>query len=134
MQIRSYDEIQSWKKGIELTKKIYTLTSNPPLSKDWSLCDQMRRAAVSISSNIAEGFERNNNNEFTRYLVISKGSAGELRTQIIIAYHVGYLSESQYLQVLQEINHIMIMLGSFITYLKKLKASKTRKHANPPTR
>lgn len=135
MQIKAYDDIQSWKKSIEITKQIYLETSKAPFSKDRSLCDQMRRSAVSISSNIAEGFERNNNNEFVRYLTIAKGSAGELRTQIIISYQVGYLSKEKYDLFMQEIQNIMNLLGAFIAYLKKIKKSTqklaTHQPANP---
>lgn len=81
-----------WKKGIALAKLIYQLTAEAPLSKDFGLKDQLRRASVSISANIAEGFERANRKEYVQFLNIAKGSAGELRSLIRVAFEVGYLS------------------------------------------
>lgn len=131
MQIKSYDEINSWKKAIEIIKEIYAITSLNPIAKDRSLCDQMRRASVSIASNIAEGYERNNNNEFIRYLTIAKGSAGELRTQIIISSQVGFIERTTSQKLTQDISDVMNLIGAFISYLKKFKNSQTR---NSPTR
>lgn len=134
MKIQSYDQIQSWKKGIEITKQIYKITNSGHFLNDKSLSDQMRRSAVSISSNIAEGFERNSNNEFTRFLTIAKGSAGELRTQITISYQICYLTKNEYESLIQEISATMNLLGSFISYLRTIKQTTrkpvTRKPAN----
>lgn len=77
MRITKFEDLNIWKLSLEITKEIYDLTSQKEFSRDFCLRDQIRRAVISISSNIAEGFEKNNNNEFIRYLKIAKGSVGE---------------------------------------------------------
>ncbi|MFA5985764.1 MAG: four helix bundle protein [Parcubacteria group bacterium] len=79
MKINKFEELNIWKESLTLTKEIYETTARGFFVKDRGLQDQIRRAIVSISSNIVEGFEKNNNNEFVRFLKISKGSLGEVR-------------------------------------------------------
>jgi four helix bundle protein len=130
MPIQRYDDIIVWRKSIDLTQRIYALTAETTFYRDRSLVDQMRRSAVSIGSNIAEGFERNNNKEFIRYLLIAKGSAGELRTQLIIAQRIGFISQEKNSPNILQTEEILSSLGSFISYLK----TSLKKRANPPTR
>jgi four helix bundle protein len=94
-KIEKFEDINAWKKARELTKEIYLLTNNGDFSKDYALKDQVRRCSVSISSNIAEGFERQSDKEFARFLYIAKGSCGELRSQIYIALDVNYINKEQ---------------------------------------
>ena len=82
-KVKKFEEIQSWKKARSLTKQIYTATLAGAFAKDFGLRDQIRRAAVSILSNIAEGFERGGDREFLRFLAIAKGSAGELSCTVV---------------------------------------------------
>ena len=82
---KTFEEIDAWQKSRELTKQIYTLTSSGAFGRDYGLKDQIRRSAVSIMSNIAEGFERSGTGEFTQFLAIAKGSAGEVRSQLYVA-------------------------------------------------
>jgi four helix bundle protein len=89
--IRSFEDLLVWQIAIELVKRIYILTSSGPLKTDFGLKDQMRRAAVSIPTNIAEGFERLSRKEYLQFLNIAKGSAGELRSLLRVALEVGYL-------------------------------------------
>lgn len=85
MKILKFEEINCWKLSLKATKLIYDLTSKGSFSKDFFLRDQIRRSIVSVGANIVEGFEKNNNNEFIRYLKIAKGSSGE--TRIIYMLH-----------------------------------------------
>ena len=85
MQIKSFEDLEIWQIAKGLAVKIYSLSRAPRFSKDFSLRDQMRRAAVSIMSNIAEGFERGGNQEFVQFLYIAKGSCGEVRSQLYVA-------------------------------------------------
>ena len=117
--IKKYDEILAWKKAINIARLVYAETKKQPLVRDFGLCNQMRRAAVSIGSNIAEGFERGSVKEFIRFIYIAKGSAGELRTQIIIAKLDNSVSQKSADDVLNEIEHTLCLIGSFIVYLKK---------------
>lgn len=88
MKINSFKELEIWKKGIEIVVLIFKITNNNKFSLDFSFRDQIRRSAILIPSNIAEGFERDNNNEFVRFLRITKGSCGGLITQLEIAKNV----------------------------------------------
>src|SRR6267142_2803435 len=93
---KSFEEIEAWKKSRELTKQIYKLTGVGAFAKDFGLKDQIRRACVSIMSNIAEGFERSGTGEFTQFLAMAKGSAGEVRSQLYVALDQRYLSEGEF--------------------------------------
>ncbi len=90
---RSFQDLEVWKLSIELARKLYNLTSKFPLSENFALTNQMRRAAVSIPSNIAEGQGRNSAKEFKQLLAVSLGSLAELETQLIIAKEIEYLTQ-----------------------------------------
>ena len=118
-KVKKFEEIQSWMKARTLTKQIYTATLTGAFAKDFGLRDQIRRAAVSILSNIAEGFERGGDKEFLRFLAIAKGSAGELRAQLYVALDQKYLSQNQFESLSQEAIEISQLISGFIRYLKK---------------
>ena len=92
-RVKKFEDLIAWQKARVLTRKIYALTEQGKFSGDFGLKDQIRRAAVSIMSNIAEGFERGRSAEFHQFLSIAKGSCAELRTQLYVAFDAGYLSE-----------------------------------------
>src|SRR3989339_810591 len=102
MLFRRIEEIEVWKRGCRLAVEIYHVTAVGAWEKDWSFRDQLRRAAVSIPSNIAEGYERGSTAEFKRFALIAKGSCGELRTQIYIAQALKYLSKTASDSLLKE--------------------------------
>jgi four helix bundle protein len=91
--IRTFEDLLVWQKAIEFVKEVYLVTSEGNLKRDFGLRDQMRRAAVSISTNIAEGFERASRKEYLLFLNIAKGSAGETRSLIRVALEVGYFDQ-----------------------------------------
>lgn len=122
--MRSFEELDVWREGCNLVVEIYALTNKGELAKDFGLRDQIRRCAVSIPSNIAEGKERETVNELIRYLYISKGSAAELRTQLYIASQISYLTEQEYADVSGKILSLSGMLGRFIKTLKSGKGWK----------
>ena len=95
-KIENFEDLWVWQKGIALVKQIYLLTANGKLNRDFGLRDQLQRAAVSISTNIAEGFERSSRREHVRFLLIAKGSAGEVRSLLRVALVVGYIDQEQY--------------------------------------
>ena len=121
MRIVKFEDLTIWKLSLRITKLIYDISANKYFVRDFGLKDQIRRAVVSISSNIVEGFEKNNNNEFIRYLKISKGSIGEVRNQLFIAKEVNYISPIEF----NLINNLLLDLsnqtGSFISYLEKTR-------------
>jgi four helix bundle protein len=91
-----FEDLAAWKKGRELTRGVYAISTKSGLAEEFDLRRQMRRSAVSITSNIAEGFERSGNRELYRFLSIAKGSCGELRSQVIIASDQGFITEKQF--------------------------------------
>ena len=115
---KHFTEMEVWQKAKLLTKLIYEATSIGTFSRDWGLRDQIRKASVSIPSNIAEGFERGGNKEFIRFLTIAKGSAGEVLTQLHIAMDLGYLTENEFEILQDQTVRIGRMLGGFVQYLK----------------
>ena len=117
-KLNSFEEIIAWQKARELNADIYKITNDNHLfSKDYGLRDQMRRASVSISSNIAEGFERETTKEFIRFLYIAKASAGEFRSQLYLALDLGYMSGPEFQNLNLKINDISKLLSGFIKYL-----------------
>src|SRR4030042_2477670 len=88
-----FEDLEVWKTARELTNRIYGITANGSFSKDYGLRDQIRRAAVSVMSNIAEGYERGGNQELIQFLSVAKGSSGEARSQLYIAMDQAYLDK-----------------------------------------
>jgi four helix bundle protein len=111
--------MEIWQKSKFLAKEIYEITSIGPFSKDWALKDRIRRASISIPCNIAEGFERGGNKEFIQFLSYAKGSAGEVFTQLHIAFELGYLSKEDFSRLEEQVTKISHMLGGFMKYLKR---------------
>ena len=95
-RIENFEDLVVWQKGVELVKQIYLLTSEGKLHKDFGLRDQLQRAAVSIPTNIAEGFERFSRRDYIRFLFIAKGSAGEVRSLLRVALEIGFIDQSLY--------------------------------------
>ena len=93
---KKFEDIVIWQKGRELVKLVYELTRKRDFSRDFGLRDQIQRAAVSVPSNIAEGFERDGNKEFVKHLYIAKGSAGEVQSQLYNARDLGYITEDEF--------------------------------------
>ena len=94
--IQRFEEIRAWQTARELTRRIYEISGRGALARDFGLRDQMRRAGVSIMSNIAEGFESETRALFIRYLGYAKSSAGELRAQLYVGLDAGYLAEAEF--------------------------------------
>jgi four helix bundle protein len=108
--VKSYRDLEVWQKGVVLTKNIYQATGGFPAEEKFGLVSQMRRAAVSIPSNIAEGHARSSTAEFQRYIMIAMGSVAELETQIIISVDLGFLSATVRSNLLEQLDDIGRML------------------------
>lgn len=121
MKINRFEDLPIWKIALSITRKVYDITSVQQFNRDFCLRDQLRRSVISISANIVEGFEKNNNNEFIRYLKISKGSIGETRNHIYIAYTVGYLKKAEFDRLNEELISLGNQVGAFIVYLEKVR-------------
>ena len=109
-----FRELRVWQTAKDLAVALYRSTESGPIARDYGLRDQMRRSAVSISSNIAEGDERDTNKESIRFFYIAKGSLAELRTQLEIAREVGALPSEVYLPLEQQCAELGRMLGALI--------------------
>lgn len=119
MGYQSFKELRVWREAKELTVDVYKTTSSGKLSRDYGLKEQLEKSAVSIPSNIAEGYERNSNKEFIRFLLIAKGSLSELRTQLEIAKEVGYLEKPPF-EILED---RCKKLGAMLTKLIKSRST-----------
>ena len=106
----SYRDLVVWQKSMELTKKIYTITKDFPKEEVYGLTSQIRRCAVSIPSNIAEGCGRKTNKDFSNFLGISLGSSFEFETQLIICKNLNFISEDDFKSIESEIQHIQNMI------------------------
>ena len=114
--IHRFEDLDVWKEGMRLARDIYKRMQN---SRDYGLRDQMQRAAVSIPSNIAEGFERKSNKEFIQFLFIAKSSCGELRTQIYLAIEIGVIEKNDGSELIERTRKISAMLYKLITTRKE---------------
>ena len=115
-KIEKFEDLKIWQEGIDIAVEIYALFSS---SKDFGFKDQIQRAAVSIPSNISEGFDRQSNNEFIRFLKIAKGSCAELRTQLVIASKIKLIENSESLTERTKV--LSAMIQKMITYREVIK-------------
>jgi four helix bundle protein len=121
MTISRFEELEVWKLARKFVTRIYKITNNENFKKDFALRDQLRRASKSIISNISEGFERQSNLEFIRFLYIAKASAGETRAQLYIAPDLEYINKTDFKILISESEMISKSISGFIKYLKTLK-------------
>lgn len=115
MGVKRFEDLKVWQTATEIGIKIYSLSLS---IKEFGLKDQVLRSSISISSNIAEGFESGSNKNFIRYLSYSKASCGELRSQIYILHKIGLLNEERYNSFYNDLLRLSKQLNSFIKYLK----------------
>ena len=120
-KIDNFEDIIAWQKSMELCNAVYSVSNQELFSKDYALKDQIRKSAISVPSNIAEGFERESNNQFIYFLTIAKASAGELRTQLTIAKNQNYFTQQEYLSLREQCLSISKMISGFISYLRENK-------------
>jgi four helix bundle protein len=119
MAVKRFEDLEVWKEARRLTHIIYQLTKTEKFAKDFSLRDQIQRAAVSVMSNIAEGFERGGNQEFIQYLYVAKASCGEVRSQIYVALDQGYIAKSDSEEAIIAFRRLSGMIGNLINYLRR---------------
>lgn len=117
-KVERFEDLDIWQQSRKITNNIYTACREDQFSKDFGLRDQIQRAAVSIMSNIAEGFERGTNKEFVQFLFIAKGSAGEVRSQLYVAHDLGYIKQDTFDSLNGDLLSISKQLSGFIQYLQ----------------
>ena len=123
-KIEKFEDFIAWQKARKLTRQIYKATNLPAFSRDFGLKDQIRRAAVSIMSNIAEGFERGRPTEFHQFLSIAKGSCAELRSQLYVAFDAGYVNEPQFRELMSDVTETGQVIRGLRLSVEKRKASR----------
>jgi len=123
---KSFEEIEAWQKSREFTRQIYEQSNKGLLARDFGLRDQMRRACISMTSNVAEGFERSGTGEFLQFLAMAKGSTGEVRSHLYIALDQGYFDKASFDHLSSLSKKISQMIGSLRNYPKKTKTKGTK--------
>lgn len=119
--IEKFEDLVAWQKARLLTKEIYQVTRRGAFAKDYGLSRQIQRAAVSIMSNLAEGFERNRQGEFHQFLSIAKASCAELRSQLYVAFDVDYLRQTEFKQLLTQAEEVARIIGGLRAAVEKRK-------------
>jgi len=119
MKISRFEDIEGWKKARLLTQQIYQVSASGMFSRDFGLRDQVRRASVSIMSNIAEGFERDGNKEFAQFLSIAKGSVGEVKSQFYVALDAGFIDQAQFTNLYGQADETGKLIAGFRRYLQQ---------------
>ena len=119
--IKRFKDLRIWQKGIEVVTDIYTLTKNFPKEELYGLTSQIRRATVSIMSNIAEGFDRRSDKELTNFLSIARASSSEVQNDLYIALDLNYISQVEFNQSYQKAKKIAKQINGLMTYLKSGK-------------
>ena len=119
--IKRFEDLEVWQASMALCSSVYALSNEESFARDYGFKDQIRRSSVSVPSNIAEGFERDSQRQFIYFLVIAKGSCGELRTQLRIATNLNYISNEEFEKLNNECISVSKQLAGFINYLKTKK-------------
>ena len=118
MKVKSFKEMEVWKKGVEIVDLVYEIISRFPEKERYGLSAHIQRTAISIPSNIAEGFVRQHTKEYQQFCYIALGSRAELETQIIIAKRRSYLSEEEFIKLEEYLDHESRMLMNLIKSLR----------------
>ena len=136
-RVTRFEDLVAWQKARQLATAIYSASNSRAFWRDFTLRDQIRRAAVSVSSNIAEGFERNGLPEFHHFLSIAKASCAEVRSQLYIALDVGHLAEEEQLRLLAQAAEVGRIIGglrrSVEAQLTRRKQKLSTQHSAPRT-
>lgn len=119
--VKSFEDLFVWQKSRELAKLVYSYASSSRFAKDYGLSDQIRRASVSVMSNIAEGFERGSKDEILYFLYIAKSSCAEVRSQLYVAFDQNYINSRQLKQGIELTKYVSALLTKFINSLKASK-------------
>ena len=117
--IERFEDLIAWQKARELTREVYRVTREGDFAKDWGLSGQIQRAAVSVMSNVAEGFERKRPKEFFHFLTIAKASCAEVRSQLYVALDIGYLHHGAFNALFAQAEEIGRILGGLRASLEK---------------
>lgn len=129
-----FEDIEAWQNGRRLTVAVYRASRESAFARDFASRDQMRRASISITSNIAEGFKRNSAAAFLHFLSIAKGSAGEVRSQFYVALDERYIDEQVFDELYALTTTIIRQIGGLMRYLRNHNTSNSQPATPNPTR
>jgi four helix bundle protein len=115
--IRRFEDIEGWKQARRLTVSIYAVSKDGPFRSDFGMRDQIRRAAVSVMANIAEGFGRRGNREFSRYLTVAQASVVEVQSHLYVALDLCYVEQAKFDCLFQQARRVEDLIGGLIRYL-----------------
>ena len=119
MAVQNFEDLNVWKQARLLTQEVYRLTKTEKFSRDFGLRDQIQRAAISVMSNIAEGFERGRNQEFSQFLYLAKASCGEVMSQLYVAFDQGYVTHDETEKLRQSFKRLSGMISNLVTYMRQ---------------
>ena len=125
MKIIRFEDIKAWKEARILTKMVYEITKKAAFAKDFGLKDQIRRAAISIMSNIAEGFTSHSKASFIKFLIYARGSSSEVKSQLYIALDQNYIKQEEFNKLYEQASKTARLINGFIRYLSKTKQPST---------
>lgn len=131
-RVNEFEELDCWKQARELARQTYAVSGRGLFGRDFALRDQIRRAAISISSNIAEGFERDGSGEFGQFLSTAKGSTGEVRSQLHLALDQGYITATEHLELVTSTRQTANLIGGMMRYLRRSNLPGTKRITPPP--
>ena len=117
--VDKFEDLIAWQKARTLTGRVYEITNDGAFARDFGLRDQIRRAAVSVMSNLAEGFARGGRAEFRQFLVVAKGSCSELRSQLYVANDVGYITDAKFESLMAETDELQRIIGGLRSAVQK---------------
>ena len=123
-KVERFEDLIAWQKARKLTSEIYRITMHGEFAKDFGLRDQIRRAAVSVMSNIAEGFDRGSRGEFHQFLVVAKASCAEVRSQLYVAQDVGYINQETFDIVNSSTSELSRIIGGLRAAVQKQRDEK----------
>jgi len=123
-KIEAFEDMDIWKEAVKIAVKIYKITSDGKMEKDFRAKDQLRAAAISISNNIAEGFEYNNNKTFLRFLLYAKGSAGELRSELFVLKEAGMIDSDVFQELHDDVKRLSRNIQGFRKYLREFESKR----------
>jgi len=133
VKIARFEDIEAWREARALVKIVYEATGKTPFRNDRGLTDQIQRAAISVMSNIAEGFMRQTNKEFVAFLGYSLRSTAEVQSQLYAALDLHYISDNQFSSLTTQCSKVAKMLQGFIRYLRTTKSSTSKPSTNKPS-
>jgi len=122
-KVEKFEELHAWQKARALVREVYTITERPGFKRDFALRDQVRRSAISVSSNIAEGFARRTNKEFVQFLFMAHGSIAEVEAQLYAALDLGYIGQPEFDRLYALCYEISKMVMGLIKYLRSHSAT-----------